>query len=219
MINTARGHATHILVIDDHPVMRDNIATLLEIEGFAVSVAAEGKLGVESALRSKPNLILCDVMMPGMDGYEVLRSLRSHAETATIPFVFLTAKGEKQDIRTGMNLGAEDYLIKPVSSDDLLAAINIRLERQRVIELQHHFQPDFTSAKPLETMGLTEREAQVLLWICQGKGNAVIADILQMTEGTVKKHIQHIFEKLGVENRSSAALRGLETLPSLSQHQ
>jgi DNA-binding NarL/FixJ family response regulator len=203
----------HILVVEDHAIMRENLVTLLDIEGFRVTGAANGKRAVEAATREVPDLILCDVMMPEMDGYEVLRTLRANANTATTPFIFLTARGEKQDVRTGMNLGADDYLTKPVTNTDLLAAIAARLERQRVLEIQKQFQPDFSSSAPLESLGLTPREADVLLWVAQGKGNAVIADILQMTESTVKKHLQHIFEKLGVENRSAAALCALEKLP------
>jgi DNA-binding NarL/FixJ family response regulator len=203
----------HILVVEDHPVMRDNLATLLTLEGYEVTIACNGKKAVEAAGRRAPDLVLCDVMMPELDGHEVLRILRSLTATAATPFIFLTARGEKSDVRAGMNLGADDYLTKPVANAELLEAIAARLERQRVIHLRQQFHPDFSSARPLESLDLTPREAEVLLWTAQGKGNAVIADILQMTEGTVKKHLQHIFEKLGVENRSAAALRALETLP------
>lgn len=203
----------HVLVVEDHAIMRENIVTLLEIEGYRVTAAANGRLAVEAAKREAPDLILCDVMMPEMDGHEVLRALRAHKPTASTPLIFLTARGEKTDIRTGMNLGADDYLTKPVANADLLAAIEARLERQRVTDLQRDFQPDFASSAPLEALGLTPREAEVLLWVAQGKGNAVIGEILQMTEGTVKKHLQHVFEKLGVENRSAAALQALEKLP------
>ena len=203
----------HILVVEDHAIMRENLATLLEIEGFRVTAAANGRSAVEAAGRDTPDLVLCDVMMPDLDGHGVLKALRAFPATAATPFIFLTARGEKADVRTGMNLGADDYLIKPVANAELLAAIAARLERHRVQELRRNFSPDFSSAVPLEGLGLTPREAEVLLWVAQGKGNAVIGEILQMTEGTVKKHLQHVFEKIGVENRSAAALCALEKLP------
>src|SRR5689334_24605851 len=107
-----------ILVIEDQPVMRRNIQTILEMEGFDVAVAENGRKGVAAAQSAPPDLILCDVMMPELDGYGVLSALREDGKTATIPFIFLTAKGEKNDLRTGMNLGADDYLAKPVSSEE-----------------------------------------------------------------------------------------------------
>src|SRR5689334_13484298 len=109
-----------ILLIEDQPVMRRNIATILEMEGYSVMSAVDGRQGLEMAKSiPPPDIILCDVMMPELDGYGVLAALRECAPTATIPFIFLTAKGEKADLRTGMNLGADDYLTKPVSRDDL----------------------------------------------------------------------------------------------------
>ena len=90
--------------------MRRNIATILEMEGFEVVVAEHGRRGVELAGSAAPDLILCDVMMPELDGYGVLKAVRENKATSTIPFVFLTAKGEKTDLRAGMNLGADDYL-------------------------------------------------------------------------------------------------------------
>src|SRR5687767_4180671 len=106
---------TVILLIEDHPDMRDNIATILEHSGHSVLTAASGQEGLELAQDEMPDLILCDVMMPGMDGHEVLRAIRAESAIASTPFIFLTAKGEKRDQRAGMNLGADDYLTKPVS--------------------------------------------------------------------------------------------------------
>jgi DNA-binding NarL/FixJ family response regulator len=209
-----------ILVIEDQPVMRRNIRTILEMEGFTVTVAENGRKGVAAAQADRPELILCDVMMPELDGYGVLAALREKIETSTIPFIFLTAKGEKTDLRTGMNLGADDYLAKPVSSDELIAAVNARFERQRAHEERLEkevgeasaFNPDFSSAKPLETLGLTEREAEVLLWVAQGKSNGDIAILLGLSEATVKRHLSNLFPKLGVEGRNAATVRALEIL-------
>lgn len=202
-----------ILIIEDEPVMRENLATLLELENYSVQSAGNGRDGVGQARQSPPDLILCDVMMPVLDGYGVLRALQESPETARVPFLFLTAKGEPADIRAGMNLGADDYLVKPVRKADLLEAIVVRLERHRVMQIQRDYRPDFSSSSPLERLGLTPREAEVLLWVAQGKGNADIATILSMSEGTVKKHLLHVFEKLGVESRSAASLHAFEALP------
>jgi DNA-binding NarL/FixJ family response regulator len=213
-----------ILVIEDQPVMRRNITTILEMEGYTVVGAADGRQGLELAKSNPtPDLILCDVMMPELDGYGLLSALRENSNTATIPFIFLTAKGEKTDLRTGMNLGADDYLAKPVSRDDLLAALQARFERQdaHLRQIQREagsatgFNPDFSSSKPLESLGLTPREAEVLLWVAQGKANADVAIILGMAEATVKRHLTNSFPKLGVESRNAATFLALETLSRL----
>ena len=157
-----------ILVIEDEPEMRRNLATILKLEKFEVVAAEDGTEGVVAAKRENPDLILCDVMMPGMDGYQVLQALREHPPTMLTPFVFLTAKGEKADFRAGMNLGADDYLTKPVARVDLLNAITARLKRndqQSSVALT----PNFDSPEPLHALGLTPRVAEVLLWVAQGK--------------------------------------------------
>jgi DNA-binding NarL/FixJ family response regulator len=200
-----------ILVIEDEPEMRRNLATVLRFEKFQPFTAENGRIGVELAKKEKPDLILCDVMMPQLDGYGVLRTLREDAELALIPFIFLTAKGEKEDLRSGMNLGADDYLTKPVAKADLLRAIAARLRRSEE-QANREFKPDFSSPEPLGKLGLTPRAAEVLLWVAQGKTNPDIGTILGISESTVKKHLLEIFEKLGVETRSAATLRAIEVL-------
>lgn len=202
-----------ILIIEDQEDMRENLATILEMESYSVLTAADGEAGFALAAKAHPDLVLCDVMMPEADGYEVLRRVRQNPKIAGLPFIFLTAKGEKNDQRFGMNLGADDYLIKPVSASDLLAAVASRLERERR-RTPAEFKPDFSSPVPLETLGLTPREAEVLLWVTQGKSNSEIASILGAAENTIKKHLQNIFEKMGVDTRNAASLRALEVLSS-----
>ena len=206
-----------ILVIEDHPQMRRNIALILQRENFAVEIAENGRAGLEKARASVPDIVLCDIMMPELDGHGVLQALRADPDTAEIPFIFLTARSERNDQRAGMNLGADDYLTKPVTRDELLAAVHARLRRRDLLEEQFKarlskFAPDFGNVSRLEALGLSPREAEVLGWVAQGKGNAEIGSILKMTEHTVKKHLQHVFGKLGVESRHAAALQALETL-------
>lgn len=203
-----------ILVIEDETETRDNLVLMLEMEGFKPVSAPNGQIGVEVAKREQPDVILCDVSMPKLDGYGVLEALRADEKTVSIPFIFLTAKGDKKDLRTGMNLGADDYLTKPASAEDVLSAINARLERHSEKEqaAMAKVQPNFDSAKPLEALGLTAREAEVLLWVAQGKANADIATILGCAENTVKVHLARVFEKCGFENRNAATVRALELL-------
>jgi DNA-binding NarL/FixJ family response regulator len=199
-----------ILIIEDEPAMRANLEDILELEGFLPILAANGKEGVRLALEQQPDLILCDILMPGMNGHAVLEALRAEETTVRIPFVFLTAKGERGDLREGMDLGADDYLVKPVHVDELLRAINTRLERRR--QQKEQFKAEFRSPQPLEALGLTAREAEILFWVAQGKTNSEIGTILQISPATAKKHLENIYGKLGTENRASATLLALETL-------
>ncbi|MEG4840967.1 response regulator [Microcoleus sp. B9-D4] len=122
-----------ILVIEDEEAIRENILELLEAENFEGIGAINGQVGIKLAIEKIPDLILCDMMMPEVDGHGVIKALRSEPLTATIPFIFLTAKADKVDVRTGMELGADDYITKPCTPQELLKAIAIRLEKQKTI--------------------------------------------------------------------------------------
>ena len=141
---------TTILLIEDQRDMRNNLGTILEMEYYAVLTADNGRKGLALARQHHPQLIICDVMMPEMDGYSVLQSIRQDQSIAHTPFIFFTAKGEKCDLRTGMNLGADDYLTKPVTAMELLAAVQARLRREqhrpasRVLPGFHLFSPTRT---------------------------------------------------------------------------
>jgi len=118
-----------ILLVEDDTSLRENIAELLELSGFSVFSASNGRIAVDMAKKNLPDLVLCDIMMPEMDGYGVLEQLSSDQNTRHIPFIFVSAKTEKQDVRRGMNLGADDYLTKPFEEEELLTAIRCRLEK------------------------------------------------------------------------------------------
>src|ERR1041384_3570997 len=141
-----------ILVIEDEPEMRRNITALLRYKAYAPIAAENGRVGVEIARREKPDLILCDVMMPELDGHGVLQALQADAALARIPFIFLTAKGEKDDLRSGMNLGADAFLPNPVANADLVRAIEPRLRRSEQ-QATREFKPDFSSCQPLLALG------------------------------------------------------------------
>jgi len=209
-----------ILVIEDQPTMRRKTATILRMEGYTELEAGGAAAGIQVAREESPDLVLCDIMMPDGDGYEVLHALRSHPATATLSFIFLTARGGKLEVRAGVNLGADDYLAKPVQRLDLLEAVSARCEPHRLnhewlrnaLENVRH-EPDFSSPTPLAAaFGLSEREAETLLWIAQGKTNADIAAILGNREATLKKLAGLVFDKLGVGSRTAAALRAVEIL-------
>ncbi len=122
-----------ILLIEDDTALRENTAELLELENYRVYTAPNGKIGVEVAKRELPNIIICDIMMPELDGYGVLEALSADPETTHIPFIFLSAKTEHKEIRRGMDLGADDYLTKPFEEHELLSAIESRLAKAELL--------------------------------------------------------------------------------------
>ncbi|MFM6357114.1 MAG: EAL domain-containing protein [Planktothrix sp.] len=136
-----------ILVIEDENLIRDNIVELLEAEDFEVFDAENGNIGVKLACQHQPDLILCDVMMPELDGYGVLTKLQENPSTATIPFIFLTAKADLGDVRKAMQLGADDYLTKPCTATELLKAIVIRLEKHAILKEHYSNQLKLAEAK------------------------------------------------------------------------
>src|SRR5687768_510850 len=118
-----------ILLIDDNESIRENAAQVLRLAQYEVSEAENGKVGVEKAKLEIPDLIICDIVMPQLDGFGVLHVLSKYPTTAAIPFVFLTGKSERENIRKGMNLGADDYLVKPFAEKELLEVVERRLQK------------------------------------------------------------------------------------------
>jgi CheY-like chemotaxis protein/CRP-like cAMP-binding protein len=123
-----------ILIIDDNEDVRENTADLLELSNYQVATSPDGFTGIQKARDFNPDLIICDIMMPGMDGYQVLEAILEDAKMASIPFVFLSAKADRSDVRKGMNLGADDYLTKPFEEHELLEAIDTRLKKHDFLQ-------------------------------------------------------------------------------------
>lgn len=131
----------HLLLIEDNDEIRENTAEILELANYKVYTAENGKVGVELALQHKPDLIICDVMMPVLDGYGVLHLLNKNPELSGIPFIFLTAKTERSDFRKGMELGADDYITKPFTDIELLTAIESRLKKADLLNKRYESSP------------------------------------------------------------------------------
>lgn len=127
----------NILVIDDNADIRENTAEILELAGYKVLTAENGKKGVDIAIKQKPDVIVCDIMMPELDGYGVLHLVRKNKEMQNIPFIFLTAKTERGDFRKGMEMGADDYITKPFDDIELLNAVEMRLRKAEILQQQY----------------------------------------------------------------------------------
>jgi CheY-like chemotaxis protein/CRP-like cAMP-binding protein len=148
-----------ILVIDDNTDIRENTAEILDLAGYKTYTAENGKQGVELALKEKPAVIVCDIMMPELDGYGVLHLLRKNPETQHIPFIFLTAKTERSDFRRGMEMGADDYITKPFDDIELLNAVEIRLKKSAILDQQYAPTPSGLAQflKDVKTTGLHQK--------------------------------------------------------------
>ena len=137
-----------ILIIEDDSVLRENTAELLELSNYKVITASNGKNGVELAKQELPDLIVCDIMMPELNGYDTLKVLSKNNKTKRIPFIFLSAKTEHKDVRKGMNMGADDYITKPFTEDELISAIESRLAKAEILEDLSYVSKGSTPEKP-----------------------------------------------------------------------
>jgi len=149
-----------ILIIEDQLEVRENIEELLELSHYEPITAENGRVGIKKALEFKPDLILCDIMMPEMDGYEVLYLIGKNPDIANIPFIFLTAKSEKTDFRKGMNLGADDYITKPFEEIELLNAVERRLTKYDQLRAHENLEQFVENARKLDELKDLEKEAK-----------------------------------------------------------
>src|SRR6186997_388460 len=155
-----------LLLIEDNDDIRDNTAEILELSNYKVIVAENGKIGIEKAIEHKPDLIICDIMMPVLDGYGVLHAVHRNESIRNTPFIFLTAKTERGDFRKGMELGADDYITKPFDGTELLNAIEARLKKvealkQNIIADAESINAFINSASKTSGLKLTSDERDV----------------------------------------------------------
>ncbi len=176
-----------ILIIEDNEDIRENLAEILELAGYEALTAENGKIGVEVAESNLPDLILCDVMMPVLDGFGVLSILHKKNHTADIPFIFLTAKSEKADFRYGMNLGADDYITKPFESNELLQVVEMRLQRAE------KFRKSLDNTKDLNTFINEAKGAEALQNLTNARESRPFQKKANIyTEGSVPRYLYYV---------------------------
>ena len=210
-----------ILVVDDEVRLRENICELLDLNGFLTAAAENGQQAEQQVREFQPDLVICDIRMPLMDGYEFLQRLRENTERKDIPLIFISAKVERDDIRKGMNLGADDYLTKPFMKDELLQAVTTRLKRKEQMSAGH--QTDVQNAKLQysreEVMQhlrkLTKSERHILRRVAEGKTSRQISEELFISFKTVENHRSNISEKLGISGTLSLITYAFSIKPFL----
>lgn len=181
-----------ILLIEDNQDIRENTAELLELENYSVIAVANGQLGVEAAFNKKPDLILCDIMMPVLDGFGVFITLNKNPYTAGIPFIFLTAKSESADRNYAMNLGVDDYITKPFDTDFLVTTIKNRIDKQEKMRQEMEWQiTDYV--KELEDMlHMTSHRVRDPLCRCLGLIQLLEMDKRKTSKEELNNFLTHI---------------------------
>jgi DNA-binding NarL/FixJ family response regulator len=203
-----------VLIVDDHEIVREGLQTLLaeEPDFEVVGTAGDGIVAVDLAQKAQPDVILMDLVMPGLDGIEAIR--RIHNQTPRARVLVLTTFADDQRVREAIRAGATGYLLKDVLKADLLRALRDAAAGRPSLhpEVQQHLMREIAESaspapqQPSPHEKLTEREASILRLLAEGRSNKEIAAALHLTEGTIKGYVSTIFDKLGVEDRTQAAL-------------
>jgi two-component system, OmpR family, response regulator len=193
-----------VVIIEDDPSYANVMEVMLQMEGFEVHCAPSGPAGMALIDSIGPDVVLCDVMMPGMDGFAVLQALKENNKIANIPFIFVSALAERSDVRRGMSEGSDDYLTKPFSADELLAAVMGRIHRTRVLTLREGDVNNLEKQAVLRGK-VTRREREVLLLVGQGVTSKEIAERLEVTLKTVEVHRSNLMKKLDANNAAGLA--------------
>ena len=193
-----------VIIIEDDPSYANMMEVMLQMDGFEVHSAASGPAGLSLIKCISPDVILCDVMMPGMDGFAVLQALKENNKIANIPFIFVSALADRSDVRRGMSEGSDDYLTKPFTADELLAAVMGRIRRTQVLTLREGDANNREKQAVLRDK-ITRREREVLLLVGQGVTSKEIAERLEVTLKTVEVHRSNLMKKLDASNAACLA--------------
>ena len=203
-----------LLVVDDEPNLLRAVAACLKSEGYEVNTARSGREALMHLAEAVPDLVVSDIRMPGMDGYQLARQLRGSPRTALVPIVFLTAKDETADRIEGFRAGVDAYLTKPFEPEELIAVVDGILSRVERTHSQIARLVDSTIAEDepvtFQDEQLTEAEDRVALAVSRGLSNKEIAAEFEISVRTVENHISHILDKKGFSNRVEIARHVLE---------
>jgi DNA-binding NarL/FixJ family response regulator len=193
-----------ILIIEDDSAFSHMMEVILRMEGYEVRIANDGASGIFMLRDARPDLVLCDVVMPHMDGFDVMAVMKGDEALSDIPFIFVSYMADRNSVRSGMSKGADDYLPKPFSAEELLAAVGGRIQRHALLFKQHN-KLAFTEELAVLQSKITNREREVLLMVGQGDTSSGIAKSLGITAKTVNVHRKSMMDKLGASNAATLA--------------
>lgn len=200
-----------LLLIDDDPNLVVLVKDYLELRGYVVEAAKNGRDALRLLEKGLPNLIICDVMMPEMDGYTFVKQVRENPQTSWLPILFLSAKGQMQDRVTGLSKGADVYMVKPFEPDELVAQIEASLKQAaRMRQVQgNEIETGVTLQVPFD-VELTPTEQKVIQAVARGMANREIAQDLSVSQRTVESHVSNMLGKTGLKNRTELARWAIE---------
>jgi DNA-binding NarL/FixJ family response regulator len=200
-----------LLLVDDDPNLLLLVADYLEFRGYEVISAKNGCEALAALKKDTPDMIICDVMMPDIDGYELVANLRQRPEIAWIPVLFLSAKGQSEDRIKGLNLGADVYMVKPFEPEELVAQVESSLSQfGRIFE--HADTGTFQDKLKVNTfVELTPTEIKVIQLVAKGLGNRPIAQQMNLSQRTIESHVSNMLGKSGLNNRTELARWAIES--------
>lgn len=201
-----------LMLVDDDPNLILLVKDYLEFRGYDVMSASNGVEALEILEQDIPDLIVCDVMMPGMDGYTLVQHIRDNPRTNWVPVLFLSAKGQSQDRVKGLNTGADVYLVKPFEPEELVAQVESSLKQaSRLIGHQSDNVSSTPTIKVRRNVELTPTELKVVQLVAQGKANREIAKIMEVSQRTIESHVSNMLGKTGLHNRTELARWAIES--------
>jgi DNA-binding NarL/FixJ family response regulator len=212
MKETGAGNHRRLLLIDDDPNLILLVKDYLEFRGYEVMTAENGREALEVLEKDLPDMIICDVMMPEMDGYSLVKHVREDARTSWIPVLFLSAKGQSQDRVKGLNIGADVYMVKPFEPEELVAQVESSLKQAaRIADHRPGKAPE--SGPKIQVpfdVELTPTELRVVQYVARGMANREIAEELNVSQRTIESHVSNMLGKTGLHNRTELARWALE---------
>jgi len=205
------GDQKTLLLIDDDPNLILLVKDYLEFRGYSVITAENGREALDVLSGHSPDMIICDVMMPEMDGYAFVEHVRSNPETEWIPVLFLSAKGQSQDRVKGLNTGADVYMVKPFEPEELVAQVESSLKQaSRLIRQQTRGASSTPTISVPFDVELTPTELKVVQFVARGMANREIAEELQVSQRTIESHVSNMLGKTGLHNRTELARWAIE---------
>ncbi len=212
MKENSHKDSKQLLLIDDDPNLILLVKDYLEFRGYKVITAENGREALEVLQQQTPDMIICDVMMPEMDGYTLVQQIRNNASTSWIPVLFLSAKGQSQDRVKGLNMGADVYMVKPFEPEELVAQVESSLKQaHRLIQQSNKDSKTKTKMNVPQNVELTPTELKVVQLVAKGMANREIAQQLNVSQRTIESHVSNMLNKTSLNNRTELARWAIES--------